>query len=83
METIARAHISLKEQLLLAQHGVVDKLAAWKHSANSLKDFGLKLYHSVKLFVAFRLRVLEVGCETEKAATTEQLAFTAAAVLQT
>ena len=28
METIAGAHISPEEQLLLAQHGVVDELAA-------------------------------------------------------
>jgi hypothetical protein len=77
METIAGAHISPEEQLLLAQHGVVDELAAWKRGADGLKDLGLKLYHTVKLFVASCLRVLEVGCETEKATATEQLAFTA------
>jgi hypothetical protein len=80
METIARAHISSKEQLLLAQHGVVDELVAWKRGANGLKDLGLKPYHAVKLFVASHLRVLEVGCETEKTAATEQLAFMAAAL---
>ena len=62
LETIAGAHISPEEQLLLAQHGVVDELAAWKRGADGLKDLGLKLYHTVKLFVASCLRVLEVGC---------------------
>ena len=80
METIAGAHISLEEQLLLAQHSVIDELAAWKRGADGLKDLGLKPYHAVKLFVTSRLRVLEVGCESEKAATTEQLAFMAAAL---
>ena len=59
---------------------MVDELAVWKCGTNGLKDLGLKPYHAVKLFVASRLRVLEVGCETEKAAATEQLAFTAAAL---
>ncbi len=74
-------HISPEEQLLLAQHGVVDELAAWKRDADGLKDIRLKPYHAFKLFVTSRLRVLEFGCETEKAAATEQLAFTAAALL--
>jgi len=51
METIAGAHIFLEEQLLLAQHGMVDELAAWKYGANRLRDLRLKPYHAVKLFV--------------------------------
>jgi hypothetical protein len=51
METIAVAHIFLEEQLLLAQHGMVDELAAWKYGANRLRDLRLKPYHAVKLFV--------------------------------
>ena len=76
----SREHIFLEEQLLLAQHGMVDELAAWKYGANRLRDLRLKPYHAVKLFVTSCLRVLEVGCETEKAVATEQLAFTAAAL---